>query len=166
MTARGWVGLVTLLLPLQMGFAPDFNFPPRILFTGVGLDTAYSMPASDELEGEWLLGIRAFSTRFHVDAPAELAWYGGSAELMRGFSSEAFRLGGAVHGGWAFFGAEAGAFTWLGDGTDGSGILAGVGVTVGFATLYVRQTLAVHGLGHFTQFGLRVNAPFHADRQH
>ena len=161
---RGILLALVALLPLQMGFAPEFNIPPTWHFTGAGLDTAYSMPFSDSAEGEWMLGVRAFSIKVHNDDPHQFLWYGGSAELMRGFSSEAYRVGGAIHAGWAFFGAEAGFFTWLNEPAKGSGLHAGLALTAGFVTLYARQSLFVPGAGHFTQFGLRLNAPLHVDR--
>jgi len=161
---RGLLIALVALLPLTLAWGPNLNIPPTMIVTGAGLDTAYSSPASDSLEGEWLLGIRAFSTRIHFDDPVQLVWYGATAEIMRGFSSENYRFGAAIQGGWAVVGVEAGFFTWLDRPTTQSGVHAGLGLTVGFVTLHVRQTLSVHGTPHFTQFGLRLNAPLHAHR--
>jgi len=96
---RGLLIALVALLPLTLAWGPNLNIPPTMIVTGAGLDTAYSSPASDSLEGEWLLGIRAFSTRIHFDDPVQLVWYGATAEIMRGFSSENYRFGAAIQGG-------------------------------------------------------------------
>jgi len=80
---RGLLIALVALLPLTLAWGPNLNIPPTMIVTGAGLDTAYSSPASDSLEGEWLLGIRAFSTRIHFDDPVQLVWYGATAEIMR-----------------------------------------------------------------------------------